>query len=86
MARPRNTARGKRNMGNMEAPRPTLAILKKAIHDHCFDCCGGDRKLVYGCKAENCSLWPYRPQPTAKKDGSAGKEEQQISIVDLLAQ
>jgi hypothetical protein len=32
----------------------------KAIRAFCLECCGGSRKEVELCSAEDCSLWLYR--------------------------
>lgn len=31
-----------------------------AIKAFCVDCLGGQLRLVKGCTAESCPLWPYR--------------------------
>lgn len=32
----------------------------KAIKEYCIDCMGGQPRLVKGCTALNCPLYPYR--------------------------
>lgn len=42
----------------------------KAIKEYCIDCMGGQQRLVKGCTAPNCPLYPYRTghNTTAKRE------------------
>jgi len=51
--------------------------LRKAINHKCKDCIydrcapGNWRQQVEGCTIKSCSLWPYRPKSSSKRQRGA---------------
>lgn len=39
---------------------------RKAIIKFCYECIGYQKRLVKGCTAKTCPLWPFRISGTAK--------------------
>lgn len=60
-------------------PRPEELLI--AIHKHCLQCSGGNRKEVQSCKLKWCDLYPYRQEQTRPREKPA---EGQMTVFNLI--
>lgn len=47
----------------------TLPTPLKAIHKHCYTCCGQNWKEVPKCPATTCNLYPFRMGKDPEREG-----------------
>lgn len=61
--------------------RPDAGTLLGAIHRHCLECSGGNRKEARNCRIRNCALWPYRAAEQA--EGTEKGTGEQLDLFQL---